>query len=121
MSAGRALTVAPGNAIRDEGIEMPTITKKDPVGDALAVNAARRGLPAPEVCRFIRQQAGVSLAAVGEACDVGHVSVLRWEQGSLRPGPAAAEKYLAALRRMAEQVGLTELIPGGGAGDGRGS
>ena len=42
-------------------------------------------LPAPEVCRKLREQAGLSLADASALCGVEKSSVSRWEAGQATP------------------------------------
>lgn len=74
--------------------------------DALvAVGRRRSGLPAPAERRRIREEAGLTQAAVGAGCGVERTTVARWERGERSPTGEPRERYIELLRRLAEVQG----------------
>jgi hypothetical protein len=74
--------------------------------DALVrkVRAGRR-LPAPEACRTIRVQAGLSERDIAEAIGVSRPTISRWETGARRPQPGGhLEAYAGLLDRLAGEL-----------------
>lgn len=60
----------------------------------------RRNLPAPEVRRAVRKDAGLSLADVADALGVSRQAVAHWEHGARHPRPEHLRKYAELLRRL---------------------
>lgn len=61
----------------------------------------------PERLRALRESRGMSLAALGRACDASGQLVGQWEAGKCRPGFVALDKLATALG-----VSLDELVRG---------
>lgn len=58
-------------------------------------------LPPPEICRELRERAGVSQIAVAQMCDVHQAAVSRWENGR-QPEGEAAYLYYRVIERLKE-------------------
>lgn len=58
---------------------------------------ARRDLPPPEMRRFIRKQAGVSLRRAAAEIPVAHTTFARWESGDSQPRADHAVAYARLL------------------------
>jgi DNA-binding XRE family transcriptional regulator len=76
---------------QDEGMPLAIIT--DP---------HRTDLPAPEVRRRVRREAGLTLAEVGRLLGVTGSTVSRWERGTMPPEGASRLVYAALLRALSE-------------------
>jgi DNA-binding transcriptional regulator YiaG len=61
-------------------------------------------LPPPDARRQIRDQAGVSLRAMGVALEVAPMTVLRWERGEARPSGDHAVRYRRLLDELESAV-----------------
>jgi len=71
-----------------------------------------RELPLPKIRRMIREAAGLSLRAFGDAIGVSYATVHTWEKGRT-PRPEHARRYGEALRAL--QIGgpsVLEVFPG---------
>jgi DNA-binding transcriptional regulator YiaG len=77
---------------------MNTVSQFD---DLLEVVRSRRSLPRPTERRRIREDAGVSLRAVGDALGVSHAAVASWERGAT---PRKQGSQYAELLRELEAV-----------------
>lgn len=69
--------------------------------DAALTRARRRRLPDPAIRRLLREQAGLSQADLAATLDVTRTAVTRWELGQRSPRGELAERYAAALDRLA--------------------
>ena len=63
--------------------------------------ARRRRLPDPAIRRLLRERAGLSQRELAEALGVSRPTVTRWELGQRVPQGDLAERYAAALERLA--------------------
>lgn len=68
----------------------------------LEIVRARRELPAPAMCRAIRQQAGLSLAPVARELDVARMTISGWERGTRRPRGRNLVAYVKLLKQLRE-------------------
>jgi DNA-binding transcriptional regulator YiaG len=69
---------------------------------------AARALPAPEVARRIREQAGVSQQRLARELGVTRVCVTRWELGTRRPRGHDAVAYARLLDKLQRELGASE-------------
>ena len=69
--------------------------------DAALTHARRRRLPDPGIRRLLREQAGLSQDELAEVLGVSRPAVTRWELGKRTPRGDLAERYAAALDRLA--------------------
>jgi DNA-binding transcriptional regulator YiaG len=64
-----------------------------------------QALPAPAVCRAIREAARVSQADVAATLGVARETVYRWESGIREPRGVRLQKYVALLEMMQREIG----------------
>lgn len=74
--------------------------KGDPAKRFKDVLDARKRLPAPAVCRAIRESAGVSVRELAVLLDVTPTCVSYWELGRRKPKSDHLVRYVAALDLM---------------------
>lgn len=65
---------------------------------------ARRDLPPPEMRRFIREQARVSLRRAATELNVAHTTFARWEAGTAQPRGAHAIAYARLLADLQQAI-----------------
>jgi transcriptional regulator with XRE-family HTH domain len=70
---------------------------------ALAEAASKRRLPSHQICRHIREQAGVTQTAVAHAIGIHRASVARYEAGTRVPRGETLHRYVAVLERLLGQ------------------
>lgn len=68
----------------------------------LAEVADNRRLPPPQFRRLIREQAGLSQAAMARAVGVGRSTMTRWEAGTRTPRGKVLREYLSVLNKLLE-------------------
>ncbi|MGW4802931.1 helix-turn-helix transcriptional regulator [Kitasatospora sp. NPDC004272] len=73
--------------------------------DAL-LKPSKRDLPGPEDRVRIRKAGGIRQEDLAEVLKVSRLSVSMWEQGKTEPSGANRQKYVRALRHIAESVGV---------------
>jgi DNA-binding transcriptional regulator YiaG len=61
---------------------------------------AHRGLPDPELCRVIREGAGLSQGDIAQAVGVRRETVSRWETGARAPRGEFLVKYREVLEAV---------------------
>jgi transcriptional regulator with XRE-family HTH domain len=61
---------------------------------------SRKALPSFQVCRQIREAAGLTRKEVAEAIGVSIASLAKYETGRRSPRPAVAPRYAELLRRL---------------------
>jgi DNA-binding transcriptional regulator YiaG len=61
-------------------------------------------LPAPAICKLIREQSNLTQDDIAEAVGVDRASISRWESGDQSPRGAARETYAALLSRLQSEV-----------------
>ncbi len=64
----------------------------------------RKRLPSPDICRAIREQAGLRQSELADALGVSKAAVSRWEGGSRQPQGELRERYVAAIGKLSEAV-----------------
>ncbi|MFD5370789.1 helix-turn-helix transcriptional regulator [Streptomyces sp. NPDC127103] len=64
----------------------------------------KRRLPAPEICRVVREAAGVSTADVAEALGVSRQTISNWETGRRVPRGRLLVGYLEVLDLLRESA-----------------
>jgi transcriptional regulator with XRE-family HTH domain len=69
--------------------------------DAALTHARGRRLPDPGIRRLLREQAGLSQDELAGVLGVSRPAVTRWELGQRTPRGDLAERYAAALDRLA--------------------
>jgi DNA-binding transcriptional regulator YiaG len=77
---------------------------RDHLEDALQRERLRERLPRPEVCRSLRETAGLTQADVARAVGCQRASVSRWEAGKRRPRGDLADAYIRVVQRLADEV-----------------
>jgi DNA-binding transcriptional regulator YiaG len=68
-------------------------------------------LPPREVCRYIRERAGVSQEALAAVVKVSPSAIIKWEQGTRNPSGLRRDRYAEALRKLCgeAQAGMGEV------------
>ena len=80
---------------------MQTEVERSAVLEArLRQDSLRRRLPPPSARRAIRQQHGLSAAAVGSYCGVSRQVAAAWERGERNPSGERLERYAELLQRL---------------------
>lgn len=59
-------------------------------------------LPAPDMARLIRINAGVSQGRMAQEINVHRMTIARWESGARRPRGTARARYAALLEQLLE-------------------
>jgi DNA-binding transcriptional regulator YiaG len=67
---------------------------------AIITDPNRTDLPAPEVRRRVRREAGLTLVEVGRILNVNPSTASRWERGTMPPEGASRLVYAALLRAL---------------------
>lgn len=62
----------------------------------------RRRLPSPQVCRAVREMAGVTTSDVAQAVGVSRQTISNWETGKRSPRGQHLEAYLEILELLRE-------------------
>jgi DNA-binding transcriptional regulator YiaG len=79
-------------------------TAAPPKYDVIATLRARRALPAPSMCRAIREASGTSREQLGRAIGVTGQAVAFWEAGTRKPRPLHLERYADLLRQLQAEM-----------------
>jgi transcriptional regulator with XRE-family HTH domain len=58
----------------------------------------------PAVARALRREARITLAEVADAIDVSEATISRWETGVRRPRGVHADRYVALLTRLEDDL-----------------
>jgi transcriptional regulator with XRE-family HTH domain len=73
------------------------------MGELAEVALIRRLARSGEARRW-RERCGIGLRELAHEVEVDPSTLSRWERGTVVPGPAAARRWLQALRAIAEAV-----------------
>jgi len=61
-------------------------------------------MPAPAMCRLLRESAGLSQDDIARVVGADRSSISRWERGRRKPSRRIASRYVAVIARLLNEA-----------------